>query len=94
VAEQDRRLIDVYGEVMLEEPLDLPRFMERVAAGAYGRFAPAEIAAFLREVEQDILGSISTKAGAAGIPPEVAEERAEETHRLIADLLRRYAPGA
>ena len=83
--------MDVYWDAMMEEPVELPEFMERVGSGRYGSFSADEIAEFLRECERDILGNIETKAGAMPNLDEFVEERITETRRMIADLMKRYA---
>lgn len=90
----EKPLADVYWDVMLEEPLDLEPFVRRAAAGEWGLYSAAEVRDFLRQVEQDILGSIATRSGSMGVGPGVAEARAEETRQMIEDLIRRYAAGA
>ncbi len=90
----ERPLADVYWDVMMEEPLDLEPFLRRVAAGEWGAFPAPEIRDFLRQIEQDILGSIATKGGSMALHPDAVEERAEETRQMIEDLIRRYAGGA
>ena len=89
----ERPIADIYLDVMMEEPLDLEPFLRRLAAGEWGAFPPAEVRDFLRQVEQDILGSIATKAGAMALHPDAVEERAEETRQMIEDLIRKYAAG-
>lgn len=85
------KLMEVYWEVMMDEPMDLPRFMEQVAEGRHGSFPPEEIADFLREVERDILGNIQTKAGSSPGLDAFVDDRIEETRQMIADLMQRYA---
>jgi hypothetical protein len=91
LAEAHKPLTDVYWEVMTEEPGELEPFLRRVAAGEFGAYGPREIRDFLQQVEQDILGSIATKAGALALPPGEVEERSEETRRMIEGLIRKYA---
>lgn len=94
MADEQRALADVYFDVMMDEPIDLPAFMARVGAGEFGGFTADEIREFLRGVQQDILGSIATKAGAMSLPGSVAEDRAEEAREMIEGLIRKYAPRA
>lgn len=90
----ERPIADIYLDVMMEEPLDLEPFLRRLAAGEWGAFPPAEVRDFLRQVEQDILGSIATRSGSMAVGPAEAEARAEETRQMIEGLIRRYAAGA
>lgn len=84
-------LMDVYLEVMMEEPTDLPRFMEQVATGRHGAFDEEQIAEFLREIERDILSNIQMRAGINPSLDEFVDDRVEETREMIAGLMRRYA---
>lgn len=81
-----------YLDLMLEEPgTPLDAFLERVAAGEFGRQPPEAVEQFLRGVERDMLASIRTHAEASpGLAGEV-EDRIQETQAEIADLIRRYA---
>jgi hypothetical protein len=94
VADETRALADVYWDVMMDEPTDLEPFVRRAAAGEWGDYAAADVRDFLRQIEQDILGSITTKAGAMALSHEAVEERAEETRQMIEGLIRKYAAGA
>lgn len=86
----ERSLYDVYLDVMMQEPLDLPGFLRRVDAGAYGSFQPSEVVAFLREVERDIIANIHTMVEAnPHLSPQV-DERIDETRQMIAELVARY----
>jgi hypothetical protein len=93
VSDATRPLADVYWDVMLDEPLELEPFLRRAAAGEWGAYAAADIRDFLRQIEQDILGSIATRSGSMGVRPGEAEARAEETRQMIQGLIRRYAAG-
>ncbi len=85
------RLMAAYWEAMLEEPLELPRFMERVAAERYGHFTADEIVDFLEDAERDILANIELRAGVNPTLGGIADERREETRLMIADLIKKYA---
>lgn len=88
-------LMQRYWDTFAEQPgLSLERFLERVRAGEFGSFGPEAIARFLREVEAQILGNIEAMVEANPQLAPLREERVEETQRMIAELLERFAPGA
>lgn len=91
MADENRPLVDVYWDVMMEDPIELEPFIQRVAAGEFGAYPKQSVIDFLREVEQDILGSIATKASALALAPSDVEDLSEDTRHMIEGLIRKYA---
>lgn len=86
------RLTELYWQLVQEEgPLELEEFLEQVASGKHGAFAPQEIARFLDETYRTMIANIELKASEAPDYESMREEIVAHTEERIQRLKERYA---
>lgn len=83
-------LLETFMELSWSEPCPLEQFVERLAAGVYGKVSRAEIRALIDRVERITIGNLEVKADEGPGWRERADEVAEEELRRFAELRRRY----
>jgi len=88
------RLARIFWDHQMEDPVGLEDFCAAARDGRYGAASPEEIAEFLGEVEQAILENIELKLAESPHLAPLRQAKTDETQAMIADLLRRYGPGA
>lgn len=84
------RIMETYWELFMEEQLSLEKFCERLQTGEFGDFDAQDIENFLREVEANIISNIYTMLEANPQLEPLRDERVEETHEMIEDLVAKY----
>lgn len=89
-----QNLMEKYWEVSMGGTPDLEGFVRRAAQGEFGDVSPADITAFLREVEAVTIANIETKAMEGGPFAMMRDQVIEETRQQVAALIAQYGEDA
>lgn len=84
------KLLEKYWELSMHGQPDLERFVHKLAAGDYGAVTPADITAFLQEVEAMTVANIETKAEEGGPFAAMRDQIIEETRSQVSALIKSY----
>lgn len=84
------RLWELYEQLCQVEMRELEEFVRRLKAGEFGEFPRADIIAFLREIEANVLNNIQTKAMEHQWYAEMADHVSEATHQQFDDLIEEF----
>lgn len=83
----NQKLYEAYIYRMMEEPVDLEKFVEEIKRGDYGHFKREEIVEFLYFVEEQIIKNIYAKSVEIHFGTGEVEEAIERTRRRIKKLV-------
>ena len=84
------RLWEIYEQLCQVEMKDIHEFVRRVKAGEFGEFSREDVIAFLRQIEDNMMSNIHSKAMEHHRYAELEDQVSEDTHIMFDELVEEF----